>query len=279
MKVNTANNGVVLIKAVSLNDDKVNYDKTHQNNPYINNNTESRLILNASDLKESVSATIDKTFSQAGSVFVERTIETDEKLSMNNNSELTSTFCNRNKIIYELVNENSSKKTTINESHENPAFEFTDLQTVSDESSENPTSSRTSDGNSEQQNRDRPASSVVSYMNSYKNIVHSTPNNISLSDSITQSTAASSTVGLFKRSEMYSVEQADALSRFNVSNTIPSKVTLSWNHMTIRIKKKKPIERLISMVCPKKRGKYETILDNVKGVVQPGEMLALMGSR
>ncbi len=295
MKVTTGNKGVVLIKVVSLNDDKVVNSKCDdeekvmplENTHYVNNSN-SKLILNTSDLligESAPAATVDKTFSQEGSVFVvERTTTgADDKLTTTNNTTNTINSdigtINNDRAIYDLVNENSRKKLN-NEYHDNTAFEFTDIKTVSDEVNENVCSSSASDSTAEQQ-KDISASSVMSYMNFHKNLLHSTPNNVScaMSDSITQSTAASSTVGLFKRSEMYSVEQADALNRFNISNTIPSKVTLSWNQLTIRIKKKKPIERLISMVCPKKRGKYETILDNVKGIVQPGEMLALMGSR
>ena len=66
----------------------------------------------------------------------------------------------------------------------------------------------------------------------------------------------------------------------NSSNNIPKYVTLAWHSITITAQTKSLTERFINRLrCKKSIKKVETILNNVKGIVESGEMLALMGPR
>nr|QUF59472.1 ATP-binding cassette transporter Abcg-like8 [Brachionus angularis] len=57
------------------------------------------------------------------------------------------------------------------------------------------------------------------------------------------------------------------------TNKVPKRITLSWSNLSIKAKSKS----LKDILLRNKNVRFETILDQIKGIVEPGEMLALMG--
>jgi len=63
-------------------------------------------------------------------------------------------------------------------------------------------------------------------------------------------------------------------------NKLPRQAILSWHSLTIKADTRSMGERIINLVKNSDYKKKDTtILDNVKGIVKPTEMLALMGPR
>jgi hypothetical protein len=76
--------------------------------------------------------------------------------------------------------------------------------------------------------------------------------------------------------ELY--EKEDVKIQDNLS--IPKRVILSWTNLTIKAEKKSLSEKFLYYAkLGKRKKRYEIILNNIRGVVEPGEMLALMGPR
>jgi hypothetical protein len=67
---------------------------------------------------------------------------------------------------------------------------------------------------------------------------------------------------------------------YDKNNFLPKSITLSWKSLTIKAKNESLTQNVLSRLgIAKKKKKYETILNNVKGIVHSGELLALMGPR
>ena len=61
---------------------------------------------------------------------------------------------------------------------------------------------------------------------------------------------------------------------------LPKQAILSWHSLTIKADTRSLGEKIISLAkYSNKKKNHTTILDNVKGIVKPTEMLALMGPR
>lgn len=76
------------------------------------------------------------------------------------------------------------------------------------------------------------------------------------------------------------------LTRNDVKKTDSSEVhlrknaVLSWDSVTIRADTRSSTDKFLNLIkCSNSKKKFTTILNNVKGIVKPFEMLALMGPR
>lgn len=69
----------------------------------------------------------------------------------------------------------------------------------------------------------------------------------------------------------------EALSKANI---LPKSVVLSWDYVTVRTEENSIKEKLLYATSFGKRGKkFKTILDDIRGIVEPGELLGLIGPR
>jgi hypothetical protein len=60
----------------------------------------------------------------------------------------------------------------------------------------------------------------------------------------------------------------------------PQKITLSWKSINVQVEKKSLRETFLrTFTKTRSNSPNETILTHVQGVVEPGEILALMGAR
>lgn len=115
--------------------------------------------------------------------------------------------------------------------------------------------------------------------------------NYSKQDTATSSTTSNSTTNII--SETNSVDQNkernnDSDMNRNIikldldkkndkpKNKLPKSAILSWDSVTIKADTRSTFQKLFNCVGKKR---YITILNNVKGIVKPTEMLALMGPR
>jgi hypothetical protein len=122
----------------------------------------------------------------------------------------------------------------------------------------------------------KPAGIVVNTVNENVTDSSSKETNLSLDSTLNLiKTPTSSSFASSPTSNSYLKSNAK-----KYSNSIPHRVTLSWHSLSIKMQKKRSIDKILSNFClGKRKSKQETILDNIKGIVEPGEMLALMGSR
>ena len=77
----------------------------------------------------------------------------------------------------------------------------------------------------------------------------------------------------FDTSELHVVENREADNQL-----VPKQVVLSWRSISAQASNSSPINKSIEWLKTKKT-KNKNILENINGIVQPGEVLALMGAR
>ena len=69
--------------------------------------------------------------------------------------------------------------------------------------------------------------------------------------------------------------EKESLSKTNI---LPKSVVLSWDNVTVRAEQNGFKDELLYVAsCGRTSKKYKTILDDVRGVIEPGELLGLIG--
>ena len=82
------------------------------------------------------------------------------------------------------------------------------------------------------------------------------------------------------KNNLYNLTKKNESYAENKNSNIPKRVTLSWTSLTIKADVRSLIDKALAKAnLVKKKKRSEVILNKVHGIVEPGQMLALMGPR
>lgn len=81
------------------------------------------------------------------------------------------------------------------------------------------------------------------------------------------------------RNNLYNLTKKNESYADIKNSNIPKRVTLSWTSLTIKADVRSLLDKALAMANLVKKKRSEVILNKVHGIVEPGQMLALMGPR